>query len=231
MESTDSLAPPARWTEVTIAPSVLGGVRSVSVAASGVPRFFRLKSPGAASVAPVDSGVGAIDAETGGTVTTSANTVTLVVPVQSLVADTEISIRHHLGGLANGKVMPGAVLFSPDGLAFKTPATLSLQLPKLGLNPAQMRFFLVSDSNPPIQLGSEVSQFQSVTNFGFDLATATVTLSVGHFSALSYFWQDADPLHLVFDIPFKYLKKGDLLYTLTAGGLGFLGTRDSSWAR
>lgn len=225
LESTGDLAPPIHWGPATNATSIVVGRKQIKLTPGGALRFFRLRDasvPGDLSSGGASTGHGTVSASNGGSVSTDDRSATLVIPPAALAQDTDIQITSaHIPGIDDASTS-GDVLLSPEGLTFSKPVTLKLQLPGNPPDGYELGVELLSRENTQINVGGEISYFQSVTNYVFDPATSQLEIPLSHFSSAGWFL--AKKLYAVLNIPGKYLKKGDLIYVLTGADGGQGGT-------
>ncbi|MBI4362971.1 MAG: hypothetical protein HY558_07335, partial [Euryarchaeota archaeon] len=180
---------------------------------------------------------GTIRAAQGGTVTSATGDLSLTVPPGAMTRDNPITVNHVAYPRQESGLLMGEVVFGPPGLTFQKPATLTVKLPQPPTQPDDIAVYTLSTSNTPTPVGGEISRFERIADTTYDARTGTLQVPVRHFSVLAI--ANEKPAYLVFDIiSGKYLKKGDLLYTLTGktpGSGGFwwpghvalyLGTRD-----
>ena len=152
-----------------------------------------------------------ISAAAGGSLALADGAV-LSIPPGALAADTLISVTIPIAQKANARNL--TYLLEPQGLAFSTPA--SLTLPYTNISPGVNPTFSVSSSsvsNPLRDAGGETTNWQQTFATSADKAAQTVTVPVPHFSII--FIAVDDYAYLVLDIPAQYLKPADLLFTLT----------------
>ena len=161
----------------------------------------------------VETARGEVSAAEGGSVSSPGGDISLVVPPGALKQDTEIEITYYAYAPQSGNPMAGEAVFGPSGLKFQQPAILSIALPEPVDSADDLAVFSLSAQNPAINLGSEISHVQRVMDFSYDADTQTLQVPIQHFSLLG--WVHEKKMYLVFDIPGKYLKKGDLIYVLT----------------
>ncbi|MCC7373739.1 MAG: IPT/TIG domain-containing protein [Verrucomicrobiales bacterium] len=240
LESTSNLSPPIRWTPVNGPSEVVDGTQQVRIPTGEASRFFRLRpTDGTGFPQPTTSvGTGRITAATGGTVTTPDQTAALVIPPGALERDIDIQVTsiQVVGGEV--PVPGGDILLDPDGLVFAKPATLKVRVPGSRPPGHRLNFQLVSSAHTPVDVGGEISYFETLTNLTFDPGTGQLEVPLRHFSTGVWNW--SKDLYAVLDIPGRYLEKGDLIYVLTGasqqqggdwlpGHCGlYLGTRSGS---
>ncbi len=220
LESTASLKPPVVWAPVTSIPTFVAGRNQVKVTPGDAARFFRLRNATSAPGSQDGGGAtghGRIIASTGGTIASDDQSVSIVIPPGALAQDTEVQITSVKVSPGADQIPTGDVFLSPEGLTFSKPVSLSVQVPNA---PAgyQLSVELLSGENPPLNVGGEVSYFQTITNYTFNPADGQLEIPLNHFSGVS--WWFAKKLYAVMDIPGKYLEKGDLLYVLTGADRG-----------
>ena len=75
---------------------------------------------------------GEVSATDGGSVTSPAGDLSLVVPPGALKQDTDIEITYYAYAPHSGNPMAGEAVFGPSGLKFQQPAILSIALPEPG---------------------------------------------------------------------------------------------------
>lgn len=235
LESTDSLVPPVVWAAEGAVPATVGDLLTVTTSSLDRVRFFRLRTATSQSF----TATSLVSASTGGVVSPAQGGSSLVVGPGALNADTRIGIAE-LAHTSNSELaFMREIVLSPPGLAFRRPAELKLRLPLEFADPASIEVYTLSSGNERVRSGVELTQFHRVTNAVIDLPTRTLTIPVAHFSVFSVLSRRLQE-EIVFDIPGKYLKKGDLIYTLTTdavlGKVGwvpghcgmYLGTRDAT---
>jgi hypothetical protein len=100
----------------------------------------------------------------------------------------------------------GYMRIVPENLSLSNDATVVLKYDTSKIpDPSIVNVLSHSESNPAIDLGSEISYFQFITPESINSQEGTVTFKTNHFSVFGYFWEN--PAYLVMDLPGKYLKK------------------------
>ena len=246
LEATDALDPSHPWQAVTNPPASNGADLVVALSPAGVGRFYRLHGTNAASAGLVPSGYPAlpgvfqvsrtIAAAQGGDLTTSDGLVTLSIPPGALAADQQIAVTNFAFNASGGGQEVHEIVLAPAGLKLLKPAQLTVTFSQPGALTNVMVYWL-SAENPPLDLGSEISQWHQVESPTANAAAGTATVPVDHFSvgsfvsgALNGFAQGVggainykvftEPAYMVFELDGKYLKKGDLLYVLSKAEVG-----------
>jgi len=235
VESAPGLDPPVTWTIESNSQLPTGELTAMTVTVAGGARFFRLRSGG--SVSRVRGAM--VTAAEGGTLATAEGTTNLTVPPRVLAQDTRIEVTELAHSPHPELPFSTDIVMSPAGLKFQQPATLQVQLPEGITDPRLVEVYSISPANELVRSGVEQSRLRRLTNVVFESATRTLRVPVEHFYVFSVLSRRLQE-EIVFDIPGQYLKKGDLIYTLTSdavlghrgwipGHCGmFMGTRDSS---
>lgn len=218
LESAPSLDPPVTWTVETNALLPTGELTTTTATVSGGARFFRLRTGGSIT----RSGSASVAASAGGNVAVAGGTASLSVPPGALAQDTRIDIIELAHSPHPEVPFARDIALSPAGLGFQRPATLDLRLPEDVADPRSVEVYSMSAANELSRSGVELSRMRRVTNVVFESASRTLRVPVEHFSVFSVLARRLQE-EIVFDIPGKYLKKGDLIYTLTSDAV--LGSR------
>jgi hypothetical protein len=114
------------------------------------------------------------------------------------------------------------LVFEPDGLEFLTPIEL-----KVGLtnehwgNHTLASLWLVSELNPIIQIGSEEHRWERMKNVQIDDIEKTLSAEMDHFSTGLVLLGIERNAYMIFDIPGKYLKPGDILFVLSSSAASY----------
>lgn len=145
----------------------------------------------------------------------SVGGATLTIPAGSASVDTEVRIETPETLLYGGAGTLAAARGFPDGLTFDPPATLVLPF-EPGLTDDALEVRMFSRANPFPEVGGERRPWELVEGAVVDTVAGLVTIPVTHFSG----WElmSFPDSFTAFDIPTKYLQKGDILYTLTGAG-------------
>jgi hypothetical protein len=210
LESAPSLAFPILWTQVEATPVLAAGILTITLPPAEGSRFYRLSGGGPKA----DHGGALVQAVPGGTVSLAGGDMSLAVPPGALDVDTSIQITRLDQPSQDNLTFATQVILSPAGLVFKQPATLSVRLPAGIGDPRDLQIYYLSELNEPRRSGAETNYVDLVTNWVYDAASGTIRVPVSHFSSMNFFVQRFQK-EIVFDIPGKYLKKGDLIYALT----------------
>lgn len=152
-----------------------------------------------------------ISAAAGGTVE-SPDGAWLEVPPGALSQDTLITVK-----IRNPPAQYERVYhLEPSGLTFSKPVRLHAPYPDLpsGREP-NIRVFQSSGLHPPVNVGSEISNWQHATVVARDEAANILTVELQHFTFIYYFVQVDEDAYLVVDLPGRYLQAGDIVATLT----------------
>lgn len=246
LEGAANLASPGAWKAITDPPTSSGSELTLHQTASGDRRFFRLRGD-AVPAGPAMSGQPTlttsssvkkiVSAATGGTVVSGDGRVTLSIPGGALDADREITLTDFVFNADASGQEVREIVFEPAGLMLAMPGSVTVKFTQPEAVRDPMVFWL-SGENAPLSLGSEVSQWRRVAAPTIDVAANTVSVPVKHFSLGSFissipntvaqgvggtinYLAFADQAYLVFELPGTYLKKGDLLYTLSKADIGF----------
>ncbi|HVY72058.1 MAG TPA: right-handed parallel beta-helix repeat-containing protein, partial [Verrucomicrobiae bacterium] len=212
LESTPELASPIAWTLVTDTPVATGNLRTVSIAPVGR-MFYRLRS----GVSTGATGGAVVPAAAGGIIQVSPE-VSLAIPPGALDQDTRVQVTLVKDASNSNFSFSSQFVFQPDGLVFKQPATLSFQLPPGVANSPGFQIHYLSALNEGRRSGAETNYTDLVTNYVYDAASGILRVPVSHFSSMNFFVERFET-EVVFDIPGKYLKKGDLIYAMTRDNL------------
>lgn len=138
---------------------------------------------------------------TGGGLLDCGDGTKLEIPPGSLSKDEKIKIIKRKADSNREKTGTTLLQLEPDGLTFAKPAKITVSYPETS-NPNNIKFGAYSCQN---------GKWEEVRLMDNDVKERKLTFEVNHFSA---FVVGALDLYLVVDIPGKYLRKGDLLYTL-----------------
>lgn len=173
--------------------------------------------PASSSDGVVDTVSALVPAATGGTVRFADGT-RIEIPPGALAEDTTITLTRPSPGSYDTRALLTAVALEPHGLTLKAPATLVLgygEPPPDGV--ASLVLVSASRLNPPVVVGGQVAPY-AVVPMTVDEGSRQISASIEHFS---WYGLNSTPrIHLALELPGKYLKNGDILYTLT-GGQGF----------
>lgn len=149
-----------------------------------------------------------VDAESGGTITLDDGT-SLVVPPGALAEDTEITVTSAGADALTPEGMLAGVILQPDGLEFSAPATLTI--PWAGVvDVGDVAVVMASSLNEQRDVPGQRDAYALVEA---DVDETRAVVDVEHFSvfAMLYFPQ----MYVAPILPGKYLRSGDILYTLT----------------
>jgi len=223
LEAAGSLRAPAAWNVFNGATALSGNNRVATVPALGL-RYYRLRSgeTGGLRIEAETAGSQLIRAAQGGTVELAGGALRLAVPAGALAQDAEITITNRLYSQGAGLPLRGQIMLQPHGLRFAQPAALTFRLPE-NTEPQTLLFYSVSESAEPYRSGSELSLFEPITNYTYQASTREITLPLQHFSFINFNLDRFNSLYMAFDIPGKFLKKGDLLFCLNTHSLGWQG--------
>lgn len=154
-----------------------------------------------------------ISATTGGVVSLGDG-ASLSIPAGALSQDTRISLFGIPGTAHKDDAILSMIAIQPSGLRLSQPAVLTMryQTPP-GSDPELVFPFVFNESDPPRDLGSELSITEPLGVIARDLGQGTLTTTTTHFS--TFFASLFTRAELVMEIPFKRLKKGDILFALS----------------
>lgn len=240
VESAASLRPPVPWNPVNAPFSLQGSQRVLSFPTINGSSFYRLRASDATGlqIEAETTATKLIEAARGGTIELGGGDLTLTVPPNALLADTQITITNRTYVMLSDAPLLGQVQMLPHGATFQTPASLSIRLPE-GVAPEDVLTYSISGMNEREAAGAEINLFEPLTNRTFEASSRRLTIPVSHFSSINFAIDRFNRLYLAFDIPGKFLKKGDLLICLNTkpkllwkgwypGHAGlYLGTRDA----
>ncbi len=155
-----------------------------------------------------------ISAATGGSVRLPDGTA-LEVPAGALAADTAITMgRPSSSQSFSPSGALASILLLPEGLTFKTPAKLTIPYSTTGLESgADLVVATTSTLNTKREVGGEQSIMEPVTSA--ERGTDRFTVPVSHFTIFHIFY--VRQMYVTPVIPGRYLRSGDILYSLTSG--------------
>jgi hypothetical protein len=159
------------------------------------------------------SGTAMISAAAGGVVALG-NGSTLEIPAGALAADTQITITQASADLRRVTGVLAAVELKPDGLKLSKPAKLTIKYTgDSTITPDDLAVVVLSGSNPQMRSSGEVNPFAEVPATPAADGSTGLTAMIEHFSwySISFF----PKLHFGPIFPAKYLRPGDILYSLT----------------
>jgi len=159
----------------------------------------------------------------GGVIRLPGAQTTLTVPPGAVERDTTIRLTqfHYPQPLRGGPL--SELYLEPSGLRLKKAATLTMVVPP-GKDADTLTVHSLSTANEPVPSGGGVNLCRWIPDCRFEAATRTLTVPIEHFSW--FVAGDEEPMYLVFEIPGKYLRKGDILCTLSDR---LKGERGGSW--
>lgn len=166
---------------------------------------------GTPEVPEMDKATAVVSAETGGSVALGDGTV-VEIPAGALAEDTEISISRPEALAFSPEGVLAAVLLEPEGTVFSKPVTVTIPFDPNGVEDTNdLVVVMVSGENPQVVGGSEVSAFTTVEDA--KLTGSSFVVSTQHFSAFAIAY--APQVFVTPALPAKYLRPGDMLYTVT----------------
>ncbi|GMU88557.1 MAG: hypothetical protein AMXMBFR49_07650 [Chlorobiota bacterium] len=137
----------------------------------------------------------------GGGVLDCGDGTKLEIPAGSLLKEEKIKIIQRKSGSSDQKLGTTVLQMEPDGLTFTKPAKITVSYPADSRS-SKVNFYAYSCQN------GNWEELKLVDN---DAGAKEITFEVNHFSMIVIGTRD---LYLVLDIPGKYLRKGDLIFTL-----------------
>jgi hypothetical protein len=173
----------------TATPSFLPDVEGAYVASLGVNDGEEDGGPDEVTVTAVDNSAAVVvSAAAGGTVASTSSALSMAIPAGALGADTEIRITEYVDGQrpSAAESLTGEVTafdLQPSGLAFATPAEVTLEMPGAVTEDADgvslTGAVLLSESGGVIEAMTDVTTAQDEA----DPTKATITGGLAHFSA------------------------------------------------
>jgi len=226
LEFTNWLNAPANWEKYVGEIQRNGFDYWTDVIFDEMHRFYKLSNDTMSDGGdePTDSSIltasGNVSPSEGGVISSSDSTFIFEVPPGAVDEPTTINIKYTSLDAPEDGVAFGEFEMEPTGLVFKEPGLMRVKLPRSPTNSEQLSVRSHSLNNPGRVVGRELSYFENIEDFNFNPEGQILEFKIMHFSQLT--WDLENALNIVFEFPGKYLKKGDLIYTLTdaqpAGG-------------
>lgn len=168
--------------------------------------------PPDAAVPEMQSATETVSASSGGAVTLRDGTV-LTVPAGALAEDTAITVSRLDAPDGEGDGVLAVLTLEPAGLTFAAPASIRIPydpstVPASG---GRLGVVMASALNTPVERGGEIDVFDLLD--ASDDGTALV-VPIAHFSMLAIAYHP--DFFVVPVIPQRYLRPGDILYTMTS---------------
>ena len=159
-----------------------------------------------------DTTTAIIRAATGGTIQLPGGAI-LDIPPNALAEDTTITVSTPKG---QDKTQPiHQFKFEPEGLIFSKTAYLKVPYDESFNQNFTLTAWQFSELMAEKVSATERARGDVMRLIEHDLENNTVTLALDHFTFVKIFYKVHDIAYLVVDIPPKYIKPGNLLFTMT----------------